>query len=121
MLLARTGRATALILAPSGGRCSQELTPLDIVYTFKDGRFSGEAVVLLTTPAQVEHAKGKNKGYLGHRYIEVFAATKQVSVSEPANEATVVLLPWEPGLWRRLWRWVGASRRFDCGASCTGG
>lgn len=51
---------------------------MDIILLQRQGRFSGEALVLLA-PDQVEAALQKDKGYLGRRYVEVFSATRMVS------------------------------------------
>lgn len=50
--------------------------PVDILLIKRDGRFSGEAFVLLGSPMHVEMAMAKNKTYMGRRYIEVFRAKK---------------------------------------------
>lgn len=53
--------------------------PVDILMVKRDGRFSGEAIVVLGSVAQVEQAVAKNRSYLGRRYVEVFKAKKLVS------------------------------------------
>lgn len=50
--------------------------PVDILLIKRDGRFSGEAFVLLGSPVHVEMAMSKNKTYMGRRYIEIFRAKK---------------------------------------------
>eukprot|EP00803_Ostreobium_quekettii_P005571 evm.model.scf_1217.5 EVM.evm.TU.scf_1217.5 scf_1217:13992-15942(+) len=50
--------------------------PVDILMVKRDGRFSGEAYVVLGTPVAVEMALTKNKSYMGRRYIEIFRAKK---------------------------------------------
>lgn len=44
----------------------------------RDGRFSGEAYVVLGSPMAVDMALTKNKSYMGRRYIEIFKAKKLV-------------------------------------------
>lgn len=51
---------------------------IDILFIHKEGRFSGEAFVLLPNSAAVDQARTKHKSYLGPRYIDVFPATKMV-------------------------------------------
>lgn len=46
----------------------------------KDGRFCGEAYVVLASPLFVDIALTKNKSYMGRRYIEIFRAKKLVHV-----------------------------------------
>ncbi|GBF91297.1 heterogeneous nuclear ribonucleoprotein H3 [Raphidocelis subcapitata] len=50
--------------------------PIDTVLVKREGRFSGEAYVVLSGPAQVQAAVEKNKSYMGRRYVEVFRAKK---------------------------------------------
>lgn len=45
----------------------------------RDGRLSGEAFIVLSSPMQVELSLSKNRSYLGRRYVEVFRAKKPVS------------------------------------------
>lgn len=45
----------------------------------RDGRFSGEAYVVLGSPMQVDMVLMKNKSYMGRRYIEIFRAKKLVN------------------------------------------
>ncbi len=45
----------------------------------RDGRFSGEAFVVLGSTLQIQMAVDKNKSYMGRRYVEVFRAKKLVS------------------------------------------
>lgn len=47
----------------------------------RDGRFSGEAFVVLGSTLQIQMAVDKNKSYMGRRYVEVFRAKKLVSSS----------------------------------------
>eukprot|EP00878_Enallax_costatus_P002872 GHUV01003065.1.p1 GENE.GHUV01003065.1~~GHUV01003065.1.p1 ORF type:complete len:276 (+),score=52.20 GHUV01003065.1:152-979(+) len=50
--------------------------PVDILLVRRDGRFSGEAFVVLGSPLQIQMAVDKNKSYMGRRYVEVFRAKK---------------------------------------------
>jgi heterogeneous nuclear ribonucleoprotein F/H len=50
--------------------------PVDILLVKRDGRFSGEAFVVLGSPLQIQMAVDKNKSYMGRRYVEVFRAKK---------------------------------------------
>ncbi|KAI8476928.1 MAG: hypothetical protein J3K34DRAFT_516187 [Monoraphidium minutum] len=50
--------------------------PVDILLFKRDGRFSGEAFVVLSSPAEIQTAIEKNKSYMGRRYVEVFKAKK---------------------------------------------
>lgn len=50
--------------------------PVDILLVKRDGRFSGEAFVVLGSSAQIQMAVDKNKSYMGRRYVEVFKAKK---------------------------------------------
>jgi hypothetical protein len=45
----------------------------------RDGRLSGEAYLVLSSPMHVEVGLSKNRTYLGRRYIEVYRAKKAVS------------------------------------------
>lgn len=51
---------------------------VDILMVKRDGRFSGEAYVVLGSPMSVDMALTKNKSYMGRRYIEIFKAKKLV-------------------------------------------
>lgn len=42
----------------------------------REGRFTGEAYVILGSPLLVDVALMKNKSYMGRRYIEIFRAKK---------------------------------------------
>jgi hypothetical protein len=66
---------------------SQELEPLDILLVKRDGRFSGEAFLLLGGAAQIQLALDKNKSYMGRRYVEVFRAKKLVGSRRRAAAA----------------------------------
>jgi heterogeneous nuclear ribonucleoprotein F/H len=56
----------------------QGCEPVDILLVKRDGRFSGEAFVVLGSPLQIQMAVDKNKSYMGRRYVEVFRAKKLV-------------------------------------------
>eukprot|EP00210_Caulerpa_lentillifera_P001594 g1532.t1 len=49
---------------------------VDILMVKKDGRFIGEAYVILGSPLLVDVALMKHKSYMGRRYIEIFRAKK---------------------------------------------
>jgi len=49
---------------------------VDVLMMKKEGRFNGEAYVVLATPLFVDIALTKNKSYMGRRYIEIFRAKK---------------------------------------------
>lgn len=49
---------------------------VDILFVKQSDRFTGEAFVVLPSLGLVELALGKNKSYLGRRYVEVFRASK---------------------------------------------
>jgi hypothetical protein len=51
---------------------------VDILLVKREGRFSGEAFVVLGSPLQIQMAVDKNKSYMGRRYVEVFRAKKLV-------------------------------------------
>ncbi|CAK9214221.1 unnamed protein product [Sphagnum troendelagicum] len=53
------------------------LDVVDVLLVRKQGRFSGEAFVVLGVPVQVEYALQKNRHNMGRRYIEVFRCKKQ--------------------------------------------
>jgi heterogeneous nuclear ribonucleoprotein F/H len=57
----------------------QGCEPVDILLVKREGRFSGEAFVVLGSPLQIQMAVDKNKSYMGRRYVEVFRAKKLVS------------------------------------------
>jgi len=57
---------------------------VDIVLVKRQGRFSGEAFVVLPGMMQVEYALNKHKAYMGKRYVEVQPASKEV----PPNSAS---------------------------------
>lgn len=42
----------------------------------RNGRPTGESIVVLSHPAEIDIALGKNKAYMGSRYIEVFETRK---------------------------------------------
>ena len=51
--------------------------PVDTVLNNREGRFSGEAFVVMGQSHDYEIAMSRNKAYLGNRYIEVFQARKE--------------------------------------------
>lgn len=53
---------------------------MDILLVKREGRFSGEAFVVLGSPLQIQMAVDKNKSYMGRRYVEVFRAKKLVRI-----------------------------------------
>lgn len=61
----------------------------------RDGRFSGEAYVVLGSPMAVDMALTKNKSYMGRRYIEIFKAKKLVSCMQGCLRSKQVFL-WFP-------------------------
>ncbi|KAJ9528187.1 hypothetical protein QJQ45_014178 [Haematococcus lacustris] len=56
-------------------RC-QGVEPIDMVLVKRDGRLTGEAFVVLSSPMQIEMALAKNRSYMGRRYIEIYKAKK---------------------------------------------
>lgn len=50
--------------------------PIDMVLVKRDGRLTGEAFVVLSSPMQIEMALAKNRSYMGRRYIEIYKAKK---------------------------------------------
>lgn len=50
--------------------------PVDILMVRRDGRLSGEAFIVLSSPMHVDLALSKNRSYLGRRYVEVYRAKK---------------------------------------------
>ena len=65
----------------SAQSCTQEVETVDIILVKRQGRFSGEAFVVLPGMVQVEFALNKHKAYMGKRYVEVQQASKEVSTS----------------------------------------
>jgi hypothetical protein len=65
--------------------CAQGCDPVDIMMVRRDGRLSGEAFIVLSSPMHVELALSKNRTYLGRRYIEVYRAKKLVGCGEVAD------------------------------------
>ncbi len=63
---------------------------MDILMVKRDGRLSGEAFVVLSSPMHVEVALSKNRTYLGRRYIEVYRAKKVVSCGGGVRSKFVV-------------------------------
>ena len=74
-----TDRCRTPLTAPQG------FEPLDIVTVKRDGRFSGEAFVVVGSTSQVQAAVDKNKSYMGRRYVEVFRAKKLVGTAPGAH------------------------------------
>ncbi|GFR47768.1 hypothetical protein Agub_g9535 [Astrephomene gubernaculifera] len=54
-----------------------ELEPVDILMVKRDGRFSGEAFVVLGSLQLVEAALQKHRQFIGQRFIEIFPAQKR--------------------------------------------
>ncbi|PNH05294.1 Heterogeneous nuclear ribonucleoprotein F [Tetrabaena socialis] len=54
-----------------------ELEPVDIVMVKRDGRFSGEAFVVLGSLQLVEAAMQKHRQFIGQRFIEIFPSQKR--------------------------------------------
>jgi hypothetical protein len=52
---------------------------VDFFCVNRDGRFSGEAFVVLGSEAQVEAALAKHMSHIGKRFVEVFRARRAVS------------------------------------------
>jgi hypothetical protein len=77
----------------------------------RDGRFSGEAFMVLSSPMHVEAAMAKHKMYLGSRFVEVFAARKMVS-KRSVPQSFTWLIYWTitfagllPCCYQRDWWW----------------
>ena len=51
---------------------------MDVVLVRRQGRFSGEAFVLLPGMMQCEFAMNKHKAYMGKRYVEVQQSCREV-------------------------------------------
>lgn len=68
----------------------QGCDPVDILMVRRDGRLSGEAFVVLSSPMHVEVGLSKNRTYLGRRYIEVYRAKKIVSTFTLPVQANVL-------------------------------
>ena len=51
---------------------------MDIVMVKRDGRFSGEAFVVLGSLQLVDAAMTKHRQFIGQRFIEIFPAQKRV-------------------------------------------
>ena len=51
---------------------------MDVVLVRRQGRFSGEAFVVLPGMMQVEFALNKHKAYMGKRYVEVQQSCREV-------------------------------------------
>uniref|UniRef100_A0A1D1ZLD8 Heterogeneous nuclear ribonucleoprotein F n=2 Tax=Anthurium amnicola TaxID=1678845 RepID=A0A1D1ZLD8_9ARAE len=50
---------------------------LDCLLIHKNGRFSGEAFVVFSSPMQAEFGLRRDRQNMGHRYVEVFRSKKQ--------------------------------------------
>jgi hypothetical protein len=64
---------------------------VDILLVKRDGRFSGEAYCVLSSPAMIQAALDKNKSYMGRRYVEVFKAKKLVRGSRRCRRLSVAV------------------------------
>ncbi|XP_020242795.1 heterogeneous nuclear ribonucleoprotein H isoform X2 [Asparagus officinalis] len=64
------------------------LDVVDCLLVNKDGRFSGEAFVVFSSPMQAEMALERNRQNMGRRYVEVFRCKKQDYYQAIANEVT---------------------------------
>ncbi|MQL88981.1 hypothetical protein Taro_021553 [Colocasia esculenta] len=64
------------------------LDVVDCLLTNKNGRFSGEAFVVFTSPMQAEFALQRDRQNMGRRYVEVFQCKKQDYYHAIANEVT---------------------------------
>lgn len=99
----------------------QGCEPVDILLVKRDGRFSGEAFVVLGSPLQIQMAVDKNKSYMGRRYVEVFRAKKLVSSSWDSWSkqhmqlgCTAVALAIGPSMSRMQQRQQRGGRRDRC-------
>eukprot|EP01041_Mallomonas_annulata_P012439 gene12439-26172_t len=54
----------------------QPISVLDIIFFVKDGKTTGEAVVLFSSVSQCESALQRNHQHMGRRYVEVFQAKR---------------------------------------------
>ncbi|XP_043693406.1 heterogeneous nuclear ribonucleoprotein F-like isoform X1 [Telopea speciosissima] len=61
---------------------------VDVLFVHKNGRFSGEAFVVLGFPVQVDFAIQRNRQNMGRRYIEVFRSKRQEYYKAIANEVS---------------------------------
>ncbi|XP_042510390.1 heterogeneous nuclear ribonucleoprotein F-like isoform X1 [Macadamia integrifolia] len=61
---------------------------VDVLFVHKNGRFSGEAFVVLGYPLQVDFAVQRNRQNMGRRYIEVFRSKRQEYYKAIANEVS---------------------------------
>ncbi|XP_020585566.1 heterogeneous nuclear ribonucleoprotein F isoform X1 [Phalaenopsis equestris] len=62
------------------------LDVVDCLLVHKNGRFSGEAFVVFSSPIQGEFALQRNRQNMGRRYIEVFQSKKQEYYHAIADE-----------------------------------
>uniref|UniRef100_A0A0C9RM99 TSA: Wollemia nobilis Ref_Wollemi_Transcript_11219_1353 transcribed RNA sequence n=2 Tax=Wollemia nobilis TaxID=56998 RepID=A0A0C9RM99_9CONI len=68
------------------------LDVVDVLLVHKQGRFSGEAFVVLGAPMQVDFALQRDRQNMGRRYVEVFRCKKQDyynAVAAEVNEPKV--------------------------------
>jgi hypothetical protein len=72
----------------------------------RDGRFSGEAFVVVANTSQVQAAMDKNKSYMGRRYVEVFRARKMVGSWRAAARSTA---RGREGVWQSIGWIAGAA------------
>ena len=52
------------------------MDPVDVLIAQRGGRATGEAIAVLSHPAEMDIAMRKNKAYMGSRYIELFLTTE---------------------------------------------
>lgn len=64
------------------------LDVVDCLLVNKNGRFSGEAFVVFSSPMQAEVALGRNRQNMGRRYVEVFRCKKQDYYQAIASEVS---------------------------------
>eukprot|EP00955_Chlamydomonas_euryale_P087708 364319-Chlamydomonas_euryale.AAC.6 len=69
----------------------------------RDGRLSGEAFIVMSSPMHVELALSKNRSYMGRRYVEVFRSKRAVR-----REASAWRLP------TGQTKWAGDGDGFMC-------
>uniref|UniRef100_A0A7R9VIB2 RRM domain-containing protein n=1 Tax=Chlamydomonas euryale TaxID=1486919 RepID=A0A7R9VIB2_9CHLO len=62
--------------------------PVDILMVHRDGRLSGEAFIVMSSPMHVELALSKNRSYMGRRYVEVFRSKRADYYKAVATEMT---------------------------------
>uniref|UniRef100_A0A7C8Z8M7 RRM domain-containing protein n=1 Tax=Opuntia streptacantha TaxID=393608 RepID=A0A7C8Z8M7_OPUST len=59
---------------------------VDVLLVHKNGRFSGEAFVVLASPMQADLALNRDRQNMGRRYVEVFRCKKQDYYNAVASE-----------------------------------